>query len=116
MSELVSIDSHFEKQNPVVSTIYKTLLTALRQFGPVNEAPKKTSIHLENRVAFAGIYTRKHYLLVHFRLDRRLEHARISKWEQLSARRFMHTVRLDQPGDVDGELLGWLGAAYALSA
>jgi hypothetical protein len=35
--------------------------------------------------------------------------------EQTSARRFHHEVKLACASDVDGEVLRWLKAAYALS-
>jgi hypothetical protein len=35
--------------------------------------------------------------------------------QQFSAQRFEHTVKVEQESDIDGQLLGWLKAAYNLS-
>jgi len=35
--------------------------------------------------------------------------------QQLSARRFEHTVQLENESEIDGELLKWLKDAYDLS-
>jgi len=116
MDTTISVVNHFEGKQPIVRQIYDRLLEALRQFGEVREAPKQTSIHLDNASGFAGVYTRKDYILLHFRTDYPIDDSRITKREQLSARRFMHTVKLTQPSDIDAQLLKWLEDAYKLAA
>lgn len=115
MPDDYTIASHFEGKEPVAAEIYARLLESLRRFGQVVESPKKTSIHLDNRHGFAGVNTRKNYILLNFRTSARIDSARIEKIEQHSANRFMHTVKLQSPDDIDAELLGWLKAAYDLS-
>jgi hypothetical protein len=115
MEKTFAVADHFEGKETVVKQIYDHLLEELRRFGPVHEAPKQTSIHLDNANGFAGVYTRKNYILLHFRTDHRIDDPRITKHEQHSARRFMHTVKLSQPADVDAQLLGWLADAYKLA-
>lgn len=111
-----SIENHFDGKNPAVRKIYDRILKAVRKFGPVTEEPKKTSIHLVNATALAGVATRKDYLILNIKSDRKLTGARIHRSDQLSARRFHNEVKLMSPADVDAELLGWLKSAYALSA
>ena len=115
MEKTFTVASHFEGKEPVVMQIYDHLLNILRQFGEVHEAPKQTSIHLDNANGFAGVYTRKNYILLHFRTDYPIDDPRITKHEQLSVRRFMHTVKLTQPSDVDPQLITWLQDAYKLA-
>jgi Domain of unknown function (DUF5655) len=110
-----SVKSHFEGKDPVVRQIYDQLLKKSRQFGAVEEDPKKTSIHLNRVTAFAGIATRKSALILTIKSDRPLSSSRVHKSEQTSARRFHHEVKLTAPTDVDAELTGWLKEAYALS-
>jgi hypothetical protein len=110
-----TVDSHFDGKEPQVRAIYDRLVARLREFGTVSEAPKQTSIHLDNASGFAGVYTRKSYILLNFRTDYKIEHPRITKVEQHSARRFMHTVRLEWESDVDAELLSWLKDAYKIA-
>lgn len=108
--------SHFEGRAPVVREIYDRLIKAVRGFGPIREDPKKTSIHIVNRTALAGVATRKDYLILTIKSDRKLTSRRVHKSEQASTRRFHHEVKLTSPADVDSELVGWLKSAYALSA
>ena len=111
-----TIDSHFVGREPVVRAIYDRLKKAIKRFGPIGEEPKKTSIHIVNRTALAGVGTRKGYVVLTIKSDRKLASPRIYKSEQASASRFHHQVKLASPADVDEELIGWLKAAYLLSA
>ena len=111
----MTVNAHFENREAVVWQIYDRLLKSARSFGPVVEDPKKTSIHLVNRTAFAGIATRKSAIVLTIKADSDISSPRIHKSEQTSARRFHHEVKLTSPSDVDSELIRWLKHAYALS-
>ena len=110
-----SISQHFENKDPVVKSIYDRLLKAMHAFGAVIEEPKKTSIHLVNKSAFAGVSTRRKALIINIKSSSPIKHARIKKSEQLSASRFHQEVKLTSPEEVDSTLVGWLKEAYALS-
>jgi len=110
-----SISQHFENKDPIVKSIYERILQESRKFGTVSEEPKKTSIHLVNKSAFAGVATRKNALVLNIKSAAPIRHARIVKSEQLSASRFHQEVRLTSPDDVDAVLVGWLKEAYAIS-
>ncbi len=116
MEKTFTVANHFEGKEAIVKQIYHRLLETLRQFGEVHEAPKQTSIHLDNASGFAGVYTRKTYILLNFRTDYPIDDPRITKREQHSARRFMHTVKLIQVSDIDAQLLKWLEDAYKIAA
>jgi hypothetical protein len=110
------VKSHFEGKDAAVRQIYDRVLKSARTFGAVGEEPKKTSIHLVKRTAFAGVATRKSAIILTIKSDRKLSSPRIHKSEQTSASRFHHEVKLTAPADVDSELVKWLKDAYALSA
>jgi hypothetical protein len=111
----VAVKTHFQNKDRVVREIYDRLLSKVEEYGPVIEEPKKTSIHLVNRTAFAGVATRKTAISLTIKGDHHLFSSRISKTEQVSANRFHHEVKLTSPREVDAELVGWLKAAFALS-
>ncbi len=111
-----TIKSHFEGKAPVVRKTYDQIIKVLKQFGPLIEEPKKTSIHLVNVTALAGVATRKDYLILTIKSDHKIESPRIHKTEQTSAKRFHVEIKLTSPTDIDEELTGWLKAAHTLSA
>lgn len=111
-----TVESQFAGKEATTRKIYDSLLKTSRKFGSVVEDPKKTSIHLNNKTAFAGVATRKSAIILTIKSDRKLSSPRIHKSEQTSASRFHHEVRLTSPADVDAELTRWLKAAYELSS
>ncbi len=111
-----SISQHFENKDPVVKSIYDRILKESRKFGAVVEEPKKTSIHLVHKSAFAGVSTRKNALILNIKSAAPIKHARIAKSEQLSASRFHQAVKLTSPEEVDSLLVGWLKEAYGISS
>ena len=110
-----SVSQHFENKDPLVKSIYDRILNESRKFGAVTEEPKKTSIHLVNKSAFAGIATRKNALILNIKSSAPIKHARIAKSEQLSASRFHQAVKLISSDEVDSIVVGWLKEAYAIS-
>jgi len=112
----MTVNAHFENRDAVVRQIYDRLLKSARTFGPVVEDLKKTSIHLVNRTAFAGVATRKSSIVLTIKADSDISNPRIHRSEQASARRFHLEVKLTSPAEVDSELIRWLKSAYALSA
>ena len=115
MTENFSMESHFSGKEPSVRKMYDHLLSALRKFGKVIEEPKKTSIHLVNVSAFAGVQTRGTYILLNIKADHKIESPRIHKADQVSASRFHHRVKISNLSEIDSELIGWLHEAYDLS-
>jgi len=115
MTETFSLDSHFTGKNPIVRAMYDRLLASLRKFGKIIEEPKKTSIHLVNVSALAGVETRKAYILLNIKAEHKISSPRIDKVEQISSKRFHHRLKLSRLSDIDSELLGWLREAYVLS-
>ena len=110
-----TLSQHFDDKGPVVKSIYDRILKEARKFGKVVEEPKKTSIHLVNKSAFAGVATRKSALILNIKSASPIKDARIKKSEQVSASRFHQEVKLVSPEEVDSTLIGWLKDAYALS-
>jgi predicted DNA-binding protein (MmcQ/YjbR family) len=105
----------FARSNPNVRATYGAVLEAARKLGPVRESPKKTSIHLENRTAFAGVGTRKNELVLTLKSGTRIRSPRIHKAEHLSANRWYLYVRLSEPAEVDREVRAWLAESYAIA-
>ena len=115
MSMSITVESHFIEKDPQLKQAYDHLLTELRKFGAVNEAAKLTSIHLEKNSGFAGVHPRKNSFNLEFRTDYKIDDPRITRTQQLSARRYEHTVKIEKATDVDATLLKWLKDAYDLA-
>ena len=112
----MNVDSHFAKADPAVLATYRKILETARGFGPVEEDPKKTSIHLVRRTAFAGVATRRSSLILTVKSTADIPSPRVARREQASASRWHLEIRLEKPAQVDRELTAWLRAAYEISA
>ena len=110
-----NVENHFENKSPIVQEIYDSLVKKLKSFGKVQEEPHKTSIHLLNQTTFAGIATRKDYLLLTIKIDTPIKNSRVTKTEQVSRNRYHILIKLETPKEIDIELLKWLKDAYNLS-
>jgi hypothetical protein len=84
---------HFAGKNPIVPAIYQRLLAETRKFGPVIEEPKKTSIHLVNKSAFAGVVTRNAAIILNIKSAAPIQDARVVHAEQVSSNRFHQEVK-----------------------
>jgi len=111
----MTVEPHFEKSDPVVRATYRRILSAARNLGPVSEDPKKTSIHLVRRTAFAGVATRRSALILTLKSATDVRSPRIHKREQASAHRWHIEIKLEDPSEVDTQLTKWLKASYELS-
>jgi predicted DNA-binding protein (MmcQ/YjbR family) len=110
-----TVEQHFSGRADHVRRIYDTIVKASSALGPFEQDPKKTSIHLNRRTAFAGVQTRKDALILTLKSDRAIRHRRVHKMEQTSAKRWHFDVRLASPEEVDDQIRQWLRAAYELA-
>jgi len=110
-----TVAEHFVNRAPEVKATYAALLKAAKQFGPVKEEARKTSIHLVRKSAFAGVATRKTALILTLKSDADLTNKRIHKREQASAHRWHLETKLEAPEQVDSEIVAWLKKAYELA-
>jgi hypothetical protein len=110
-----TITEQLEGRSPSVVATYARLIAAARSLGPVNEEPKKTSIHLAKTTAFAGLATRETALILTSKSTSDIASNRITKHQRASANRWHLEIRLERPEDVDRQLIAWLRASYALA-
>jgi hypothetical protein len=98
-----------------VKSIYARILAETRKFGVIVEEPKKTSIHLVNKTAFAGVRTQKAALILNIKSAAPIKDKRFPKTEKVSANRYHQEVKITSRDEVDSDLIGWLKAAYEMS-
>ena len=110
-----TLTSHFSRRDPLVREIYDRLIAAAERFGPVKQEPKKTSIHLASKTAFAGVVTRRDAVILTLKSASDIRSPRVIKREQVSANRWHLEVRLTDPRQVDKQIASWLERAIELS-
>jgi hypothetical protein len=110
-----TVAGHFARRTPEVRRVYDRILAAARRLGPVEEDPKKTSIHLVRKTAFAGIATRRDALILTLKSASDIPSPRVKRRERASANRWHVEIRLEKAAEVDRELTTWLNRAHDLA-
>jgi len=90
------LESHFAGKPPLVRDIYEAFLAMLGGLGPVTVLPEKTRIAFQTRMSFAQLTVRRHWILGHFVLARRVEDPVFTKVETFSPRNHAHHFRLER--------------------
>jgi hypothetical protein len=94
---------------------YAKVVAEARKLGPFEVEEKKTSLHLTHGRAFAGVHPRAKGIVLNLVLEAPVKNARVHKSEQVSAHRHHVEFKLEDPADVDAQLVGWMKKAYALT-
>jgi Domain of unknown function (DUF5655) len=111
MSKLPSI-----LKSPASRSTYEKVVAETRKLGPFDVEEKKTSLHLTHGRAFAGLHPRATGIILNLVLDAPVKSPRVHKSEQVSANRHHVEFKLEDPAEVDAQLIGWIKEAYALTA
>lgn len=107
-------NSFFKTYPPEIHELYDKLLRIVKGIGPYKAEVKKTSIHLVNTRAFAGIHPKKLYLGVNLVLSRAMANPRAHKVEQVSKNRFHHFFQITELSQMGREFKGLVKEAYLL--
>jgi hypothetical protein len=78
--------------------------------------PKKGSIHLDRKSAFAEVVVQKESLILALKATGDVDSPRIIKRMEASAHRWYLYTRVDQVKHLDKELIEWLRQSYELSS
>ena len=100
--------------SPAVLELYHDLIKAIEPLGPFKTEIKKSSVHFVRNSAFACVHFRKSHILLTVTAGAHSGSPRVMKSEQVSANRWHWDLKVLVNGDIDGELMQWLRAAYEL--
>lgn len=111
----VNPDSHFIGKKPNVKKVYDKILKETKKFGNVNVSPVQSGIMLKNASTFLGIRLGKTWLDMDFFLPEETNEFPIYKTMRYSKSKTVHYVRLENPKEVDKQLIGWMKISYNMA-
>lgn len=95
--------------------LYDAFVALVERCGPVTLAAGKTRVGFQVRMIFAAVDRLGASALdAHVVLARRLESPRVRRILSISPRNHVHYFRIQEPAELDDEVLGWLREAYAV--
>ena len=104
----------FKSYPPEIFELYDHLCGFLKHIGPYKGEVKKTSIHLTNTRAFAGVHPKKSYLGINLVLSRVKTEPPADKVEQVSKNRFHHFFQITSTTQMGRGFKALLKEAYLL--
>lgn len=110
-----AIERVFARSAPEVRALVRTLIERALALPGTAADPKGTCLHLNRRVAFAGLHPRRNALFLNLRTSAPIESPRIRRLERASANRYHNELLVASVDEIDDELMGWIAAAHALA-
>ena len=93
--------------------LYNALTTKMKkEVGRFRVESLPCCIHFVSTYTFAAAYALRDKIRIHFTLDHKLESPRISRFSQMSAKRYMYSIDIKDESELDKELFGWIKEAY----
>lgn len=111
-----SLDEHFINKEPRVKVTYERLESTLKTFGDFQISPVINAILFSSESTFLAVKPKSKWLDLEFVLDYQADEFPIHKMVQVSKTRYAHFVRIQNPEEVDEQLIGWIKKAYELNA
>ena len=111
-----SLDEHFINKEPGVRATYDRLESTLKTFGDFQVSPVINAILFSAESTFLAIKPKSKWLELEFVLDYQADEFPIHKTIQVSKTRYAHFVRIQNPKEVDEQLIRWIKKAYELNA
>jgi len=112
---LVGKDGLFEKRPKHLEDIYKKIVSIVKQLGESRqETVKGGVIYFKTASTFLALKVKKDHLELEFFLDHLENMAPVSKYLHTSANRYVHIVPVNDPADIDRQLIDWIKHSYHL--
>lgn len=113
--KLLKVEDFFENRPPILWDTYQKLLEVVGTFGAFRvEILHRNVIFLKTISNFLWVKRKKKHLEICFFLDHVEDVPPVVKFKQFSKNRIIHVVPIDEPSDIDNQLIEWMQASYLL--
>ena len=112
----VDVKTHLAGKGPTIKAVYDKILKEVKKFGKVNVSPVQSSIMLKNVSTFMGIRLSKSWVEIDFFLPEETHDFPIHKTMRYSKKKTVHYVRLEDPKEIDKQLMRWIKVSYQMAA
>ena len=111
-----SIDEHFVRKEANARATYETLVKKLKSIIDFEIHPVINAIMFTTDVTFLAVKPKKEWIDLEFLLDYEVNEFPIHKVVKVTKTRFAHFVRIQEPKNVDDQLIEWIKEAYILNS
>ena len=110
-----NIDDHFIGKNINVRATYDVLESKLKSIFDFSIHPVLNAIMFTTDATFLAIKPKKSWIDLEFILSNEVNEFPIHKVAKASKTRYAHFVRIQEPKEIDEQLIGWIKEAYKLN-
>jgi hypothetical protein len=112
---LISKESLFEKRPAHLKKLYDRIVKEVRRFGEYREETVRPDvIFFKTKSSFLAVKVKKDHLDVEFFLEKLEAMPPVLKYLQTSKHRVAHLVPVDQPEDINDQLINRIKRSYQL--
>jgi hypothetical protein len=108
----LSVDAYFSGRPAVEREIFEAVREHIESLGPVIVEPVGVGILFKGKRTFVELRPKTKWVALSFGLNRRAEHARITRTTKTDTARTYHGVRLTSAADIDDAVREWLTESY----
>ncbi len=109
------IENHFKGKEDVGKPLFEQFVKKIEEnIGPVKIESLPCCIHLLSSYTFAGVWILQNKIRFDIRLDRNIDHPKITKKVKVSPNRVMFMYEIENEKDIDSEMIDQLRMAYNL--
>jgi len=110
----IDLDEHFKNKQSAKKLFNYLVKNINERIGVCQIVSIPCCIHLFGKYDFLAIIPKKDRLEIRFALERKLNSLRLKQSVPVSLKNIKNCIDINNEGDVNEELLGWLNEAYYL--
>jgi hypothetical protein len=109
-----TIDSLLEGKPGKFKNWVQIIILHLSKFGHLRVDTSLSCINLKSKSSFAALKFNKNTMDIEFLLDREEDTFPIYKIVSISKSQYAHVVRLEEPSELNDQLLSWLSESFLI--
>jgi hypothetical protein len=110
-----TVEQYLEGKPPEVVALLDRLVELATACGPVIVAPTKSMVLFKAQTSFAEVKAKKDRLDVHVVFQKRVANPRFTRIKVLWPGFIVHSFQVEEIGQLDEEVAGWLKTAYEMN-
>ena len=110
----LSIEDHIKNKPEFIQRTTSILIEKIKVFGDMEFNPVKSTIQVKAGATFLSIKPKKDVVELEFQLPYEINEFPIVKNIRISGKRVLHHIYIDNPVDIDEQLMTWINESYQL--
>jgi hypothetical protein len=113
---IVSPDDLFDGTSNGTNALYEKLKKKCRRFSDFTTDTTRSCIYFVDQERYLVVKPQKNGLILEFVLHEKLEMFPVTKTYDIGKGRFVHRIKLDEPGDLTKQVMDWIREAHQILA